>query len=302
LGWEFVLALVTLLLAAITGWLAWTTRRLARATAEEVQGQTRPVVVPTGDPIQVGPEQPDPDQEGKPPYPGPGAVQGERRGSFNVTVPMRNIGVGPALNLEGSVVREMYGTNRITALPPGESADVGINISMFNEGAHPFMSRINTLLVTYADLAGRQFTTDFSWMFPGFAQEANLTYYLHVSSGVLPDERQRTAFYPDYANPLQPARGRFWPTRYAVGQAWHTNVVQAPGEAPLPFHTRLHTAWRELFPKRSSQRFQRLAWSVRVYRATREKPIPYRLPRLLHRPYRIARGWKWATLTYVRMR
>jgi hypothetical protein len=248
-------------------------------------------------------EHSNPDQEGKPRYPEPGAVQGELRGSFSVTVPMRNIGVGPALNLEGSYVRDMYGTNRITALPPGESADVGINISLFNEGAHPFMSRINILTVMYADLAGRQFTTEFSWTFPGFDQEASLTYHLHVSSGVLPDKRQRTAFYPDdYANPLQRARGRFWPTRYAVGQAWHTRVVQAPGDVPLPFHSRIHSAWRELFPRRTSQRFQRLAWSVRVYRATREKPIPYRLPRPLHRPYRSARGWKWATLTYVRMR
>src|SRR5438874_3636234 len=99
IGWESIVALATLLLAGVTGWLAWTTRKLARATAEEVQGQTRPVVVPTGDPIRVGVEQVNPDQEGKPPYPGPGAVPGELRGSFSVTVPMRNIGVGPALNL-----------------------------------------------------------------------------------------------------------------------------------------------------------------------------------------------------------
>src|SRR5207244_11064406 len=97
LGWEFVLAIVTLLLALVTAWLAWTTRRLARATSDEVQGQTRPVVVPTGDPILVGPEQTFPDQQGKPRYPDPGAVQGERRGEVNVTVTVRHIGVGRTL-------------------------------------------------------------------------------------------------------------------------------------------------------------------------------------------------------------
>jgi hypothetical protein len=303
LGWEFVLAIVTLLLALVTAGLAWTTRRLARATSDEVQGQTRPVVVPTEDPIHVGVEQPYPDQEGKPRYPEPGAVYGEARGSFDVTVRLRNIGVGPALNLEGEVARDRYPGNRITALPPGEDAEIGIHITLYNEGAHPFFGRISPLTVNYFDLAGRQFTTSFSWTFLGFEQDASITAYLAISSGEVPERRQRPLIGPDdFTNPFRQAQGRFWPSRWAVRNAWTTHIVQAPDEVPHAFHLRLHSAWRGLFPKRLPQRFQRMAWSIRVYKATVEKPIPSRIGRLLPIPYRILRGMKWATLTYFRMR
>src|SRR6516225_6289730 len=80
LGWESVLALVTLLLAGVTTWLVWTTRRLARSTAEEVQGQIRPVVVPVGDTVE--------------------ATRNEHAGDsyFDVAINVHNIGAGPALN------------------------------------------------------------------------------------------------------------------------------------------------------------------------------------------------------------
>lgn len=42
LGWEFGVALATLLLASVTGWLAWTTRRLARLTGEEIVAHEAP--------------------------------------------------------------------------------------------------------------------------------------------------------------------------------------------------------------------------------------------------------------------
>jgi hypothetical protein len=204
----------------------------------------------------------------------------------------------------------MYGTNRITALPPGESADVGINISMFNEGAHPFMSRINNLTVMYADLAGRQFTTEFSWSFRGFDQEGPLTAHLAVTPGVTPDaSAEGLGLSPDnYANPLGLIGGsRFWPSPYAIRIAWHT-VTQVPEFGPVPFpapisfHRRAHSAWRELFPRRRVQRFQRIAWSARVYQATLDKPFRSRRWRLVAVPYRVARGLKWAWLSYFRMR
>jgi hypothetical protein len=86
LGWEFVLALVTLGLAGVTGWLAWTTRRLARATAEEVQGQTRPVLVPTR-------RKPTPVQETPVSWTDPQGIKATR--TLEVTIEFENIGVGP---------------------------------------------------------------------------------------------------------------------------------------------------------------------------------------------------------------
>jgi hypothetical protein len=308
LGWEFVLALVTLVLALATAWLAWTTRRMARAASDEVQGQTRPVVVPTDEPIQVGAEQVNPDQQGKPRYPDPGAVYGEARGSFYLTVRVRNIGAGPALNLEGVIARDRYPTNRIRALPQGEEAELGLNITLYNEGAHPFTGRITPLTVQYEDLAGRQFTTSFSWAFRGFGTEGPITAYLGLTSGKTPGGREGLSLtQEDLADPFRLARGRFWPEGYAIRKAWATitqvpQFGQLPFPAPLPFHTRVHSAWRELFPRRRAQRFQRMSWSARVYSATLEKPCPRHLPRLLRGPYRILRGCKWAWLTYVRSR
>ncbi|MDP9227405.1 MAG: hypothetical protein M3P18_26875 [Actinomycetota bacterium] len=79
-GWDALVAIGTLALAGVTYVLARATRRLARETAEEVRGQTRPVVVPVHDTVDVSPK------------------RNDSVGSyFEVTVRLRNIGAGPAL-------------------------------------------------------------------------------------------------------------------------------------------------------------------------------------------------------------
>src|SRR5262249_49701396 len=186
-------------------------------TSEEVQGQTRPVVVPTGAPIGVGAQQESPDQAGKPRYPDPGAVYGEQRGWFDLAVRVHNIGVGPALNLEAMTARDRYPSNRVTVLPPGEEGEIQITITLYNEGAHPFMGRLTYLRVQYEDLAGRQFTTSFTWSFRGFEQESPITAGLEISSGKTPGRREGLSLSADdYANPLR-VGGRFWPMNYSRG-------------------------------------------------------------------------------------
>jgi hypothetical protein len=205
----------------------------------------------------------------------------------------------------GYIGRGLWPGNEIPVVTPGTSADLIIQITQFeDEGAHTFNSKTTTLSVNYKDLAGREFTTTFGWSFLRADQPSNVGEYLRISSGVMPQEREGPSIgRDDYTNPLGAARRRHWPTRRAIGYAWRTYLVQRPDEVPLPFHTRLHSAWRELFPTRRAQRFQRIAWSFRVYRATLEMPIP-RVPGYVLGPglYRIARGWKWAWLTYFRMR
>lgn len=284
LGWAFILALVTLLLALFTGWLAWTTRRLARATAEEVQGQTRPVVVPAENNVDVSEEQ---------------TGWANARGHIDVSVRLRNIGAGPALNFELSAGAGSYG-GAIAALEPGKEEIGVVHIPVYDEGAHPFVSRTSRITVLYHDLAGRVFTTQFNWVVQGFGNRARINPFLQITSGVIPQEAPIVG-PATYENPLMAAQGRRRPGRYQIREAWTRSVVQGPEEIPLPLRTRLHSAWRYLYPKRRTSRLQRMAWGVRVYRATLEKPIPYRLPRVLLRPYRIARGWKWAALTYFRM-
>lgn len=45
-GWDALVAIGTLALAAVTAWLAWSTRALARASRNDERAQWRPVLVP----------------------------------------------------------------------------------------------------------------------------------------------------------------------------------------------------------------------------------------------------------------
>src|SRR5437016_4302981 len=110
LGWEFVLALVTLLLATFTGWLAWTTRRLARAASQEVQGQTRPVVVPADDIVHLS----ELHSSGGSDY-------------YNATVRLRNIGAGPALNFN-LTIGGGSASEPLPALGPGDEREAVVRI------------------------------------------------------------------------------------------------------------------------------------------------------------------------------
>ncbi|MEU3341998.1 hypothetical protein [Streptomyces sp. NPDC006668] len=49
LGWEALVAIATFALAAVTVWLAWSTRQLAQETAADERAQWRPVLVSAAD-------------------------------------------------------------------------------------------------------------------------------------------------------------------------------------------------------------------------------------------------------------
>lgn len=48
LGWTAIAGIATLMLAALTGWLAWSTRGLARETNQDIRSQWRPIMVVGG--------------------------------------------------------------------------------------------------------------------------------------------------------------------------------------------------------------------------------------------------------------
>jgi hypothetical protein len=52
-GWEALVAIGTIFLALVTAGLAWSTRRLAAATASEVEAQRRPILVPVEGTIEM---------------------------------------------------------------------------------------------------------------------------------------------------------------------------------------------------------------------------------------------------------
>jgi hypothetical protein len=109
-GWEACVALGTLALAAGTGWLAWSTRRLAKQTQSDVEAQWVPVILPSVDP-----------------------VQGQ---NANYWVPIENAGRGPALHgfvrwsdqgaWHGPFTLGPGGT-RVIPIPAGVSGPITLN-------------------------------------------------------------------------------------------------------------------------------------------------------------------------------
>jgi hypothetical protein len=283
LGWEFILALVTLLLALFTGWLAWTTRRLARTTVQEVQGQTRPVVVPVRDTVQASGEQ------GDQPF-----------NYFNVTIRLRNIGAGPALNFD-LTIGEGSASEPLPALGAGSEHDAVIRVPghQENEGAHPYNSRTSRLVIEYFDLAVRRYTTEVWLGFLNTEGPTQIQRRLSLSSGSVP--RQAPSTGPALVeNPLMAAqRG---PGIRMLPFAWRQFVLQDPDALPRPLWPRLREAWRWMYPKHSRTRMQRLMWAHRAYKATLNKQVRPWVPRFLDRPYVITRGLKWGYLAYRNMR
>ncbi|MFF4499438.1 hypothetical protein [Streptomyces sp. NPDC001401] len=140
-GWDMLVALGTLGLAAVTVWLAWSTRQLARETAADQRAQWRPVVLPAGD-WQRGQAQRDRSTN----YFGTG-----RHAILRVRV--WNSGRGPALHVRVQLERAgQPGADRpvnwsLGALAPGEAASL-----RFEEVAFPERAQ---LLIDYRDMTGR---------------------------------------------------------------------------------------------------------------------------------------------------
>jgi hypothetical protein len=146
-GWEALVAIGTLSLATFTGWLAWTTRKVALADLADLRAQWRPMLVPTG---------------------GPMFGADEETGQWKATVPIRNAGRGPALYV------------RATLEPPNVSPDhwsLG-SISPEDQPRELTFSNLPNrdvryqLLLDYRDLGGRIYSTQIVIDFPQ-AQDAD---------------------------------------------------------------------------------------------------------------------------------
>jgi hypothetical protein len=84
LGWDSLVAIGTLVLALVTAWLAWSTRKLARETADDVSSQLRPVLIDSAEGVLVV-----------------GYPQDSDQGAFTLAV--KNVGPGPALNARAEI-------------------------------------------------------------------------------------------------------------------------------------------------------------------------------------------------------
>ncbi len=139
-GWDSLVAIATLLLAAGTAYLAWNTRSVAQKTrdlaaqaAADVRAQWRPVLVPSAD---------------EPPM-----IEREEGAPFILRATIQNTGRGPAL-----FVRILHDPSNnspenwsLGSLSPGERVRL-----QFRGVAHMAMSQ---LLIDYRDLARRDYAT-----------------------------------------------------------------------------------------------------------------------------------------------
>lgn len=137
-GWDALVAVGTISLAAVTGVLAFMTWRLARSTAAEARSQARPALIPA-----LGSDE-------------PGTLPSleHRAASQELHVAIRNAGRGPALFVR--VALEPTGGSPsdgpLAAMAPGD--DVRL---IFSAEARP-LDRWQVLL-DYRDLAGRTYST-----------------------------------------------------------------------------------------------------------------------------------------------
>ena len=284
LGWEFVLALVTLLLAAGTGWLAWTTRKLARTTAEEVQGQTRPVLVP----LRATYEAPE-----------------EGSDYYHRIVQLRNIGAGPALNVAARIGRgstQEGGSDSIPAIAAGAESEIRVSglRRQPDEGDNGYHMRSQLFAVEYFDLAGLCYTTNTTF---GQRNADGTTGFgsLRISAGRPAWETgELGALWAE--NPLGLAKRqglRGW-SRYAFALSYH--LLLDPSAAPRPLWPRIRETWQWLYPGHTRTPLQRLMWAQRAYKATLDKPVRPWARGPLRRPYVIARGLWWGYRVYRNLR
>jgi hypothetical protein len=156
-GWESLVAIGTLSLAAVTGYLSWKTRTLAQATTNEVAAQSRPLLVPgrRGPAPSTFPDQPihyDIDE-----------------GQFVITI--RNDGSGPAffVRAEMDPGGDTAGLWNLGSLGPG--AEASLNFSANDFPPH------KQVLLDYRDFAGRPFSSALVLQRIGSEQEGNYRFY-----------------------------------------------------------------------------------------------------------------------------
>jgi len=290
LGWEFVLAGVTLLLALFTGWLAWVTRRLARTTALEVQSQSRPILVPVYGTFRV--TQPDSGRE------------------FAVELGIRNIGAGPALRVVMQIGHRMNCSSTHAVLAPGEEVErrAVANLDYYYEVGQSHRE-ITPLRFQYEDMAARVFTTEVGWSawqgmsFKGDASKQVLFTDITLREPTTRDATDRFEI-PLGTDPLAAGRRRFVESLPSRLKSARYDLFPSPGANAPPLPTRVRSAWKRVRHQRQQTISQRLRWATRAYRAARDKPVPHGAIRWtgLSPLYRVARGWRYAIRTYRNIR
>jgi hypothetical protein len=132
--WEGLVAVGTVVLAAATAYLAWSTRQVAKGTQADVQAQWRPVLLPSPDP------------------PGLRSFFYERD-TGRVTVKIRNAGRGPALFVRTRLDPGGFSPDNwsLGALAPGDDVKLTFTVPNLAPGGQ--------LLVDYRDLSERTYST-----------------------------------------------------------------------------------------------------------------------------------------------
>jgi hypothetical protein len=139
-GWDALVAIGTLSLAAGTGWLAWTTRKVARADLESLRAQWRPMLLPYGEPTFTS------DAE---------------TGSWTGLISVQNRGRGPALYVRATLDPANVSPDHwsLGAISPDEARELRF-------GALPMLDVRYQLLLDYRDLAGHSYSSALVIDFP----------------------------------------------------------------------------------------------------------------------------------------
>jgi hypothetical protein len=137
-GWDALVAVGTLSLAAVTGGLAFLTWRLAAATAAEARSQARPALIPAqeyDDPRTLAPLE-------------------HRAASGELHVSIRNAGRGPALFVR--VALEPTGDSPTSGPLAAMAAGDVVRLAFSVEARPPDRWQV---LLDYRDLAGRTYSS-----------------------------------------------------------------------------------------------------------------------------------------------
>ncbi|MEU1192336.1 hypothetical protein [Streptomyces sp. NPDC005859] len=162
LGWDFFVAVGTILLAGVTVWLAWSTRKLSKEAAADQRAQWRPVIVPNIDrpggrglPTELVPVVMSAFRQNNEP-----ALHYEKNvkaGDPLLGVSCRNAGRGPALQVRaqleigGAPERVSPTSISLGAVAPGDVYFIWFQVARLG----PPMQ----LLFDYRDLGGRRHAT-----------------------------------------------------------------------------------------------------------------------------------------------
>jgi hypothetical protein len=216
-GWDALVAIGTISLATFTYILGRATRRLAVETAEELQAQWRPILVPVEDSIvmlerdlseierQIAEKVPVEVVEGKE----VATAEGMRR---RVEMKIRNIGRGPALDIK--VARMPWAPGPPVAAVIAADAEWLLKESGFHE------ERRRDLSLHYRDLTGLNYVTEI-YTFKLFDEEETISVRLTIGEPYVDREIPRPPMADPMMATLPGVRGRLraaadvlWPPLY----------------------------------------------------------------------------------------